>query len=106
MSHTVAPRLRVIPLDVVEFIDRKFARTERETAAGVLRGAVLHDGTPPDARLLRCAAVASDGSLDRLRYYVDLLKVDYRDVIMAGEYSTSLQDPERLRDLSEPIREE
>jgi hypothetical protein len=33
--------------------------------------------------------VASKGSLEKLQYYIALLAVDYRDVIVAGEYEVT-----------------
>jgi len=45
--------------------------------------------------------VASKGSVERLKYYVDLLKVDYRDVIVAGEYDSI--DDKPVRDLNLPF---
>ena len=96
----------MIPADVVSFIARRFAAADRETAVQLLEAATIHDGSAAEPRLIRCAVVASAGSLDKLRYYVELLKVDYRDVIMAGEYTPSLADPVRVRDLNGRIEDE
>jgi hypothetical protein len=63
-------------------------------------GAIIHDGSPADLRLRRCALVASGGSLEKLKYYVALLKVDYRDVIVAGEYDVVGGKLTRVRDLT------
>lgn len=38
-----------------------------------------------------------------LVYYVDLLKIDYRDVIVAGEYESRNGNLVRVRDLSKPF---
>lgn len=69
-------------------------------ALALLDAATIEDGSPASPRLVRCAAVASQGSLERLTLLVEMLKTDWRDVIVAGEYS-----PEdiRIRDLSKPI---
>ena len=92
--------------DVEAFIVRRFRPEDREAATRLLEGATIHDGSVAEPRLIRCAAVASAGSLEKLRYFVDLLKVDYRDVIMAGEYTPSLENPVRVRDLNQAIRDE
>ena len=96
----------MIPSDVEAFIGRRFPGPERETACRLLEAATIHDGSAAGPRLIRCAAVASDGSLEKLRYYVELLKIDYRDVIMAGEYTPSIREPVKLRDLNQEIRDE
>jgi len=51
----------------------------------------------------RCALVASQGSLAKLQYYVGLLAVDYRDVIVAGEYEVVEGKLARVRDLTMPF---
>jgi hypothetical protein len=38
--------------------------------------------------------------LEKLRYYVGLLAVDYRDVIVAGEYEIVDRQPVRVRNLT------
>jgi len=96
----------VIPSDVEAFIARRFTPEDREAAARLLEGATIHDGSVAGPRLIRCAAVGSAGSLEKLRYLVELLKIDYRDVIMAGEYTASLDNPVRVRDLNQVIRDD
>jgi hypothetical protein len=95
-----------IPPDVAKFITRKFASPEREEALSLLQSAKLHDGTPPGPRLLRCAAVASGGSLARLRMEVETLKHDFRDVIVEGEYVPKGAELVKVRNLDEPIPDE
>jgi hypothetical protein len=92
-----------VPDDVARFVESRFAPAERGEALDLLAGAVLHDGTAPGPRLLRCAAVASGGSLERLRMEVETLKRDYRDVIVEGEYAPRDGKLVRLRDLNHPI---
>lgn len=96
----------VLPPDVERFIARRFMESERETAAALCRSATIHDGSSAGPRLIRCALVASRGALDRLRIEVEHLRIDYRDVIMAGEYITKDGVPARVRDLNEPIGDE
>lgn len=55
-------------------------------------------------RLLRCAAFAARGDLARLRRYVSMLAVDWRDVVAAGESELRDGVPVRVRDLTQPIR--
>ena len=96
----------MIPTDVESFIAHRFGAADRESATRLLEQATIHDGTAPEPRLIRCAVVASAGSLEKLRYFVEMLKIDYRDVIMAGEYTSSLSDPVRVRDLNGQIPDE
>ena len=93
----------MIPVDVEKYIVRRFAAAERADALALLDSATLHDGSEPEARLLRCAAVASAGSMERLRMEVETLRRDYRDVIVEGEYIRKGRELVKVRDLSEPI---
>ncbi len=95
-----------LPADVEKYIARKFAASDQEMALYLLRNAVLHDGTTPGPRLLRCAAVASGGSLDRLKMESETLRHDYRDVIVEGEYIPAGKQLIKARDLNLPIPDE
>lgn len=96
----------MIPDDVVKFVARRFSAPHQAEALALLAEATTHDGSAPGPRLLRCAAVASGGSLERLRYEVETLKHDYRDVIVEGEYVPNGMKLVRVRDLNEPIPDE
>jgi len=97
----------MMPPDIARYVARRFTPAEREQALALLAGAVLHDGTQPGARLLRCAAVASGGSMARLAMEVESLKRDYRDVIVEGEYvPTQGLEVVKVRDLTKPISDE
>jgi len=69
----------------------------------LLAAPVIHDGSLASPRLVRSAAVASGGSLQRLSLYIEMLKQDWRDVIVAGEYEPGAAPKMRVRDLSQPI---
>lgn len=92
-----------LPCDVVDWVRSHFSDDESTAALKVLLAAVIHTGETPDARLLRSAALGSEGSLERLQYYVGLLAVDWRDVIVAGEYAVVNHQLLRIRDLTMPI---
>ena len=53
--------------------------------------------------MLRCALSASDNSLKSLEHYVAGLGIDYRDVILAAEYTQENGEYIRIRDLSKPV---
>jgi hypothetical protein len=91
-----------VPDDVSRRVDECFAISDRPTAVTLLSDAVIHDGAAAGPRLQRCALAASKGSLERLKYYVELLKEDYRDVIVAGEYDSI--DDKPVRDLNLPFQ--
>jgi hypothetical protein len=91
-----------LPEDVERAVAVAFA-ADRVAAARLLAGAVLDDGRPANARLLRCALVGSGGSLSKLEYYVTLLKVDWRDVVVAGEYDSASDKLMHVRDLTQPL---
>ena len=86
--------------DVERFVARRFPLVDRAQALALLRAPVTEDGSLASPRLVRCAAVASQGSLQRLAQLVELLKVDWRDVILAGEYSA---EDIQIRDLNQPV---
>jgi hypothetical protein len=97
--------MALLPDDLLRWLDAHFSTGDARAARGLLEQAVDHEHKPASARLLRCAAVGSCGDLEQLKNLVDLLKIDYRDVIMAGEYDVRGGRPVRLRDLNEPIPE-
>ena len=86
--------------DIAGQIQQSFTGSDRAAATALLLSARIHDGSSAEPRLQRCALVASRGSLERLRYYVKLLEVDSRDVIVAGEYESVAGELVRVRDLS------
>lgn len=96
----------MIPADVETFVARKFAEADRAEALALLHSAVIHDGTVPVARLLRCAAVASGGSMERLRMEIETLKHDFRDVIVEGEYIPRDGKLVKIYNFNEPIPDE
>jgi hypothetical protein len=93
----------VIPQDVKDFITRTFASADQGQAVRVLSDARIETGAAASPRLMRCALIASSGSLERLRAQVTQMKVDWRDVIVAGEYVSEGGDLKQVRDLSAPI---
>jgi hypothetical protein len=100
---SVGPCYLILPDDVLAYITGHFPSADCPRAIELLEQAVLHDGTAAEPRLLRCAVVASEGSLARLKTLVDLLKVDWRDVIMAGEYSWDGTASHKIRDCNMPL---
>ena len=95
-----------LPEDVERYIARKFAGAERKIALALLEAATIHDGSKPEPRLLRCAAVAGGGSMERLKMEIETLKRDWRDVIVEGEYVPQGRKLVRVRDLNNPIQDD
>jgi len=89
-----------LPDDIIKRLHQSFSGADREAAIALLDNARLHDGSPPEPRLQRCALIAAKGSLEQLHYYVKLLALDFRDVIVAGEYESVDGKSVRVRDLS------
>jgi hypothetical protein len=92
-----------LPADIHAYVQARFPVSEREAAIGTLLSACIHTGAFPEERLLRCAAMASEGDLLKLQYYVGLLGIDWRDAIVAGEYAVLECGLTRMRNLNEPI---
>ena len=81
-----------LPEDIVDYVSRNYAEADRPTVMATLENAKLHDGSAPDFRMFRCLLVASNNSLARVQQLVSLLAIDYRDVIVAGEYDSKEGD--------------
>jgi hypothetical protein len=96
----------MLPDDVERFISRKFASADQRHARLLLESAVIHDGSPATPRLLRCAAIASNGFVERLLMEIASLKRDYHDVIVDGEYEPAGSRLMKVRDLNNPIPDE
>lgn len=92
-----------LPEDIVDFVSRNYAEPEIPVVTAMLESAKLHDGRDPDFRMIRCALVASSNSIEKIQQLVSLLAIDYRDVIVAGEYASKDGDLVQIRDLSQPF---
>lgn len=93
----------MLPVDLVSWIHENFSGHDVAEVETVLLGATLHTGERPSNRQLRAAAIGSQGSLENLKYLVGLLRVDWRDVIVAGEYVIRRNQLVRVRNLDLPI---
>jgi hypothetical protein len=52
-------------------------------------------------RIVRCVVFLGDGDLEKLEYYINIAKTDYRDVIFFAEYSEhNAKHPKRIRDFN------
>ena len=92
-----------LPDDVVRWVSRHFSGGEVESALAMLRSAVDNTGELVSPRLARCAAVGSQGNLERLRLLVAELRIDWRDVIMGGEYEMRDGKTVQVHDFNSPI---
>jgi hypothetical protein len=92
-----------IPADVRTWISLHFPENDREAAAALLTEATDVSGNPAGDRLIRCAALASTGNLNKLRSLVEELRIDWRDVIVAGEYEERAGVLVQVRDLNRSI---
>lgn len=95
--------MRALPGDLVRYVERAFSAADRDEALQLLGGAIIEDGTAAGPRLLRCAALSARGDLGRLREQVAHLRIDWRDIIVEGEYVVREGKLERVRDLNDPI---
>ena len=95
-----------LPEDVVRFVERSFSPVDRAEALEILRGAVIEDGSPASPRLARCALLSAHRDVGRLRQQVAHLKVDWRDIIVEGEYLARDGKLVRVLDLDKPIPED
>lgn len=93
-----------LPDDIRKFVETRFPLRHQGEALSILGQACIEDGTPANPRLLRCAVFASRGNLSELRTFASLLAVDWRDVVMAGEYELRNKVPVQVRDLNQPLQ--
>ncbi len=98
--------MTALPIDIENYIARHYAGEMRETVRTFVANAVIEDGTLAVPRLRRCVLVGSGESLEKLQYLINLLRVDWRDVIMAGEYHLRNGKLTRLYNFAEPIPED
>jgi len=89
--------------DILRYIEHEFPAEQQAAAAAMVDSAFLHDGRPAGPRCQRAALVGSRGSLEGLERLVADLKIDYRDVIVAGEYEVHDKKLIRVRDLNAPF---
>jgi hypothetical protein len=89
--------------DIVNYVRARFRVSEQSEALDTLAKAKLHSDAPPDSRMLRCALVTSNNTLAGLRFQVDGLACDFRDVILAAEYSRKHGEWVQTRDFSQPL---
>ncbi len=92
-----------LPADLKRWVGTNFGAGDVDAALACLEAAVLHTGEPAGPRLLRCAALAAAGDLERLRRQVERLRVDWRDVVVEGEYAVLNGRLARVRNLAEPL---
>jgi len=74
--------------DIIECIRADFPDADTALAALSASGKTGH--------VARCIVFASNGSLEKMRKYIQLAETDFRDVIVAGEYDEAMRP---VRDL-------
>ena len=92
-----------LPPDVERYIERRFAAADRPAVLELIGQAVDHEGKAAGPRLIRCALLASKGELAELRTWIEHLRLDYRDVILAAEYVHKGGEWLHCRDLNQPL---
>jgi hypothetical protein len=92
-----------LPDDVVRYVERSFSRIDHAETLEALRSVTLANCPEAPARMLRCVVVCANRDVGRLRKQIARLAVDYRDVIVEGEYVVRDGKLVRVRDLAEAI---
>ena len=83
--------IMILDADIIDRINADFAGTDAQSAQAELAA------SGKAGRIARCIVFASAGSLQRLRELIQLADVDYRDVIVAGEYDSAMRQVRDLR---------
>lgn len=94
--------MKLLP-DIDIYVREYFEPANVDVAIQILENATIHDGTEASPRLQRCALVASDKTLQGLRYQIEGLAIDYRDVILSAEYVRKKGEWVQILDLSNPF---
>jgi len=93
---------RMLP-DIEMYIEQVFTPGQHSRAKSFIDSTVMHDGNHVSPRCQRAILVGSYGSIEKLEDLTHLLKIDYRDVIVAGEYDGLILNPAKVRDLTKPF---
>lgn len=89
--------------DTQLFIARTFTGPDRTAAFLFCRSATMEAGSPASPRLIRCALVSGGGSMERLRIEIAHPRINWRDVIMSGEYVSKDGRFTQVRKFNEPF---
>ena len=90
------------PTDVVSFIERHFDSRDIPAVYILLESEIIR--TP---RVMRSVLFLSNGSLSMLEHYMEVCRLDVREVITRAEYVLGVsQEPMLLRSMTEPFQEE
>lgn len=93
--------MRLIPDDIVRFVDRHFHQNDLPAVRAVLQDPVFQT-----ARVLRAALYLSGGSLTLLKHYAAECTADVREVLTRAEYVLGMSEmPMAVRDMSLPFEE-
>lgn len=78
--------MNALESDIADRVRADFPGEEAREAINLLEEAGVSQG-----RIARCIVVASEGSIESLRQYIEMAERDPRDVIVAAEYDLPLQ---------------
>jgi len=92
-----------LPPDIITYIESTFSPEQRSIALELIESAVLENGELASPRCQRAALIGASGSIEKLKHYIALLKIDFRDVIISGEYEGHGNNLRQVRDLNEPL---
>lgn len=91
-----------LPDDIVQFVERRFAQTNREPVYRALETAAV--STP---RVMRAVLYLSSGSLSLLERYVGECNEDVRGILTSAEYEADVHgEAMHVRDMSLPFTDE
>lgn len=91
-----------LPVDVVQFVERRFADYHAAEILSILDNPVL--ATP---RVMRAVLFLADGSMSLLKHYVAECEHHVNDVLMHAEYVVGVaREPMAVRDMSLPYSHE
>jgi hypothetical protein len=90
-----------LPPDIVIRVEKDFGDRRAEARRLLLEHLAIHDPRTGHPRILRCIVFAAAGSIEKLKSMIELARIDWRDVIVAGEY----EDWKPVRDLNRPFED-
>jgi ABC-type hemin transport system ATPase subunit len=86
--------------DITARIKRDFASANAALVVDLLTDLNLDASSPFEDRIIRCIVYMSKGSFDEISRYIEIARLDFRDVIYLAEYDAS---DKRFRDFNQPF---
>ncbi|WP_373231377.1 hypothetical protein [Cohnella sp.] len=90
----------ILAPDIIERIQQEYEKQYDLVEGLLINQSFFHKDEIFKLRLIRSILFLSEGSIERLQYYLNIANVDYRDLFYWAEYD---QQSKQVRDFSKPF---